>query len=160
MVATGVAARLPERVAQLVYLDAFVPQGGQSVFDLMPEEASATMRRLAAETGDGWKIPPNPMPPDTPPADLAWAVPRRLPQPIRAFADPLALPAGEPSTPRSYIYCTRIGPFDVFGPFAQRAQRDPGWRYFEIDASHNPHITAPQALADLLDRIAAQAPES
>jgi hypothetical protein len=32
-----------------------------------------------------------------------------------------------------------------------------GWRYFEIDASHNPHITAPQALLDLLAKIASTA---
>ena len=30
-----------------------------------------------------------------------------------------------------------------------------GWRHHEIDASHNPHITAPDALAVLLDSIAA-----
>jgi hypothetical protein len=56
--------------------------------------------------------------------------------------------------PRSYIYCTRIGPGDVFRPFAERARRERGWRSFEMDASHSPHITAPQELADLLGQIA------
>jgi hypothetical protein len=30
-----------------------------------------------------------------------------------------------------------------------------GWRHFEIDASHNPHITAPHALMALLEEIVA-----
>ncbi len=36
MVATGVAERIPELISQLVYLDADVPQDGQSVADLLP----------------------------------------------------------------------------------------------------------------------------
>jgi hypothetical protein len=43
---------------------------------------------------------------------------------------------------------------DVFRPFAERAKSEPGWRYHEIDASHSPHITAPDALATLLQAIA------
>jgi hypothetical protein len=41
----------------------------------------------------------------------------------------------------------------VFLPFAQRAQRE-GWRYHELNASHSPNVTAPDALARLLDDIA------
>ncbi len=37
MVATAVADRVPERLAQLVYIDAFVPRDGQSLFDLQPD---------------------------------------------------------------------------------------------------------------------------
>ena len=74
MVATGVADRARERITQLVYLDAFVPQDGQSLFDLQPPQTRATMHDLARRAGDGWRIPPNPMPPDTPQADVAWAL--------------------------------------------------------------------------------------
>jgi hypothetical protein len=36
MVITGVADRMPQRVKALVYLDAFVPQDGQSVNGILP----------------------------------------------------------------------------------------------------------------------------
>jgi hypothetical protein len=42
----------------------------------------------------------------------------------------------------------------VFKQFADRAQTEPGWRYFEMPASHNPQVTMPEALADLLCEIA------
>ena len=150
MVATGVADRARDRIAQLVYLDAFAPRDGESVFDLQPPDIVARMRE-AAKAGDGWRIPPNPMPPDTAEADVAWAAPRRLPQPIKCFEQKLRLGA-EPTLPRSYIYCKRSRPGDIFRPFAERAQRE-SWRHDEIDASHNPHITAPEALAALLQAI-------
>ena len=85
------------------------------------------------------------MPPDTPEADVAWAATRRMPQPLKTFEQPLAA-HGKAPPPRSYIYCRRARPDDGFRQFAERAQRETGWRHFEIDASHNPHITAPQEL--------------
>jgi hypothetical protein len=138
----------------LIYLDAFVPSDGQCLFDLQPAEVRERMRDLARSAGEGWRLPPNPMPADTPADDLAWAAGRRLPHPIGAFEQPLRL-AGKSPPPRSYIYCRRIGPTDVFHQFLERAQRESGWRHFEIDASHNPHITAPQALLALLHEIVA-----
>jgi pimeloyl-ACP methyl ester carboxylesterase len=152
MVATGVADRASGRIAQLVYLDAFVPENGQSAFDLQPAERANRMRELARDSGEGWRIPPNPMPPDTPEADVAWAGHRRLPQPLKTFEQKLRLSDRAPP-PRSYIYCKRFGPGDVFRQFAERARRQSGWRCFEIDASHNPHITEPQGLLAILAQI-------
>jgi pimeloyl-ACP methyl ester carboxylesterase len=155
MVATGVADCARERIAQVIYLDAFVPQDGQSVFDLQSAAARERMRELARTEGEGWRIPPTPMPADTPASDQAWASGRRLPHPIKTFEQPLRLVGKGPPPPLSYIYCRRIGPADVFRQFAERAQREGGWRYFEIEASHNPHITTPQALLELLQTIVA-----
>jgi pimeloyl-ACP methyl ester carboxylesterase len=155
MVATGVADRSRSRIAQLIYLDAFVPRDGQSLLDLQGAEVRERMRELARTSGDGWRLPPNPMPADTPATDVAWAASRRLPQPIKTFEQALRLDDNASPPPRSYIYCRRIGPTDVFRQFAERAQRDSGWRHFEIDASHNPHITAPQVLLELLQKIVA-----
>jgi hypothetical protein len=77
-------------------------------------------------------------------------------QPLKCFEQRLRL-SREPAMPRSYVYCTRIAPGDIFRQFADRARSEPGWRYFEIDASHSPHVTAPRALCALLERIAAGA---
>ena len=152
MVATGVADRARERIAKLVYLDAHVPRDGESLFDLNPDRR-ATMTEAARTSGEGWKLPINPMPPDTPEADQAWALPRRLPQPIKTFSQKLRFHHGELTLPRHYIYCTRTSPDDRFRQFYERAKRE-SWGHDEIDASHNPHITASDALAVLLDRIA------
>ena len=154
VVATGVADRARNRIATLIYLDAFAPKDGQAVFDLVPPEIAEKMRAGAAASPSGFGIPSNPMPSDTSPEDQAWASTRRLPQPVQAFSTRLKLSA-EPSARRSYIYCKRIGIGDTFGQFLARAKRE-GWPTFEIDASHNPHITTPDALFAILQDIAAK----
>lgn len=154
MVATGVADRARERIAQLVYLDAFVPRSGQCLDDLLPANALAQRNTAVAGKSDDWLLPPNPTPPDTAAADVAWVTPLRRWQPAKTFAQPLVLRYGETTLPRTYVYCTRSGPGDVFRQFADRAKAESGWRSFEIDASHSPNVTAAEALAELLDRIA------
>ena len=148
MVATGVADRMPRRIARVVYLDAFVPRDGQSLFDL---GSPAARRKMPP--GE-WRVAPNPPPPDTPASDIEWVLPRRFPQPVKCFEQKLRLTGAVEKLPRTYIYCTRPAPGDGFRQFAERAKSEKAWQYLEIDSSHNPHITNPGALARMLDRIA------
>ena len=155
MVATGAADRAVDRISRVVYLDAFVPRNGQALIDLQSPERRARLQEGAQTAGDGWRLPPNPMPPDTSEADAAWANPRRVMQPLQTFLQAVRLTGAVERLPRTYIYCKRARPDDTFRQFADRARTEPGWQLFEIDASHNPHITAPLLLAELLDGIAA-----
>ncbi len=154
MVATGVADRARDRIGKLIYLDAFVPEDGQAVFDLLPAQEKARRQEAARSEGDGWLLPPNPSPPDTSAEDLAWITPRRRWQPAATFSKPLRLINGPLNLPRAYIYCTRLGPGDIFGQFARRYRDDAAWKVQEIDASHSPNVTAPDALARMLDQLA------
>ncbi len=144
LVATGVADRLKPRIAHLVYLDAFVGENGKSLYGMLG--------RAIPPPGADWRVPPRATPADTSAADLAWITPRRTPQPLGAFVTPLRV-GGPPAMPVTYIRCTRLEPGDPMGASA-RVARDRGWRTVEIDASHNPHITAPDALAAILLDIA------
>ena len=152
MVATGVADRARDRISKLVYVDAFVPRDGESAFDIMLE--AARLERQPAEGTENWRVPPRPMPPDTSEEDRAWCEPRRVPQPLKTFQQKLIFQNGDLTLPRHYIYCSRHSPEDRFRPFYERAKTEAGWKAYDIDASHNPHITAPQALTDLLTSIA------
>jgi pimeloyl-ACP methyl ester carboxylesterase len=149
MVATGVADRARDRIKALIYLDSFAPKDGQSVFSTPPDRQHAFM----AAVQDGWKVPPNPMPEDTSEADKAWAVPRRMMQPVKTFEQKLQLKNGELTLPRHYIYCKKAPPDDRFRQFLERAKKE-GWGHDEIEASHNPHITTPEALMAILDAVA------
>jgi pimeloyl-ACP methyl ester carboxylesterase len=150
MVATGVADRAAGRIAQIVYLDAFVPDDGQALADFW--SAAERERRMEALTaGDGWRIAPNSVPPDTSAADAAWIAKFRMPQSRKCFEQPLRLCA-TPTMPRSYIQCMRYAERGPFGRFAARARTE-GWPAYELDASHSPNVTAPQALMAVLQKI-------
>src|SRR5690606_37240932 len=67
MVITGVADRMPERVRRLIYLDAMIPESGESAADIMGPNA----QKLLANTQDGlvpawWVKPGKPYPIDVP----------------------------------------------------------------------------------------------
>jgi len=75
--------------------------------------------------GAGWRIPPNPMPPDTAPEDVTWATPRRRSQPIKTFEQKIRIASREPPLPRAYIYAKRSGPAtpSASSPTAPKARR-------------------------------------
>ncbi len=149
MVVTAVAERAPERLAHLVYLDAFVPGDGESLSALIGPELTAFLEQVARDYGDGWRLPHDP--PDAP---------RRTPQPIKPMYQTVAVanPAAA-AIPRTFIYCTQEK--EVMGPMgiplmqaATRAKADDRWRYRELNTGHIPVETTPQELADLLLEVA------
>ena len=153
MVITGVADRVPERLSQLVYVDAEVPEDGQSEYDLIPQEERAAYEELAHDRGDGWRIPPpvpETLPEDLDP-DVRWALSRMVSQPVRTFVQPVWLtnPAAA-AIPRTYILCTEGKEGQPVPAYVERARAHPGWRYRELAAGHGAHVTAPHELADML----------
>ena len=144
MVVTGVADRAPKRVSALVYLDAFVPQAGQALLDLLPERVREHFPR------DGWQVPP--LPPAaqgmTDPAEIAWLDGRRNPQPRNCFTEKLTLERAYKG-PRVFVSCTGYSPTS-FARFAEQARNDPAWRYHELATHHYPHVSMPAQTAGVL----------
>jgi pimeloyl-ACP methyl ester carboxylesterase len=153
MVATGVADRARDVVRKLIYLDAFVPEDGQSLFDLVPEAQRNRMRDSVA-AGDGWRIESMPPSADTSSADLEWISRHKRPQSIKCFEQRLRLPKPL-DVPRIFIQCARNAEHGPFGQFAERAKTAGNWKYYALDASHSPNVTAPDLLVKLLNEIIA-----
>ncbi len=152
MVISGVAERAAGRIDTLVYLDAFVPEDGQSVLGLMGPERAASIREHASRTGDGWRVDPPPASyfqvMDTDDAD--WIDRRCVAQPIATFGQPVAL-TGAVDRVRRRVYIRadndRVTPY---AHCAEHAQSAPDWEYHEISAGHDVMVDAPEALAGIL----------
>ena len=159
-VITGVADVVPDRISNVVYLDAFGPEHGQSVFDLLPAARRQVLENLAKTEGGGWLLPRF-----APPAweiivrdmwgvrdpdDLRWMSERLGPTPLRHFTDgvgrsnPVAT-----KLQRTYIRCPEF-PNPRFDQHAEMARTTPNWSYRELPASHHPFVTMPRKTADLL----------
>jgi pimeloyl-ACP methyl ester carboxylesterase len=154
MVATGAAGRAAGRLAHLVYLDAFVPEDGQSLFDLLPPERRAMYRQQAQERGDGWRVPAPP--PEalgvTDPAQARWLAQRLTPQPLLTLEQPLRLDGPAPDAlPRTYVHCTFGPTAPSFAPFAARAgAAGSGWRFHQLATGHDAMLTTPEDVTALL----------
>ena len=138
-------------VARLVYLCAFVPQAGQSLVSLGGSEHAPWIEMRA----DGTTLPDLTRAAqvfygDCDPATQSWAISRLRPQPATAFTEPVPAPAWEQCS-SSYIVCARDQAMPaelqrtVFAPRTQDVH--------ELDVSHSPFLSQPEALAELLARI-------
>ena len=151
MVITGVAERAPERLSRLIYMDAFVPQNGKSIFDLLGPEFVGAMLEATKEFGEGWRLP---VIPSDKTAD--WPL---TPQPIKTLQQPIEITNPDAlNIPRTYIHCTGDKPelpealVEILKNSADRA-RSQGWTIQELDADHSPEYSAPEDLAKLLIQI-------
>ena len=148
MAITGVADRMPERLRHLVYVDAVVPEDGQSVADLLGPAVMADWEARARTQGDGWRLP----------SPFGGATERHTPVLMAMVRQPIRLtnPAAA-AVPRTYISCTDKPDAPVFAAFkttAARVKTAPGWRYRELPARHTAMLHMPRELADLLLELA------
>ena len=157
MVITGVADRATDRIGRLVYLDAATPVNGQSLVDVAGPIIEAV--RPDGKVIDGVETVLLPSPDAvllygvTDPDDMAWMAERLTGHPWRCFEQPLELTneAAMLAIPRYHIVCT-----------STLAGRDPELvanaraegRLWDIDTGHDLMITEPEAVADLLLRVA------
>ena len=162
VVVTGVADRLPARVAHLVYLDGAMADDGQSALDFFPPDWQAARRALVEAEGDGWRLPP---PADltgfgvTTAEDAAWVRAKLVPQPFRTFTQPLRLAnAAGFAGPKTFVACVQAPAAGWRDAMVERARAEPGWRYRELATGHDAMVTAPRELADLLLDAARTAP--
>ncbi len=150
-VITGVADRVPQRLAHLVYLEGTAPRHGQSHADCVwPNRAMVD--ELVATQGEGWLLPVQP--PESmgivAAADVAWVAPQLTPHPYKTLTDPVRRtnPAAE-LIPHTYIACTGHRLFKKKPAYAAPMS------YRTLAAGHDAMITDPRGLAAmLLDLVA------
>ncbi len=149
MVVTGALEYVADRVSELVYLDAFVPDDRQAVVDITgPAERGLGL-------GSDWLIPPTDRTFDDP-AEAEFALPRRTPQPVRTFTEPVRLTRSLESFGfgLTYIKATQDerspAGADAFWDAADRYRNRSGWRYEEVDSNHMVPQNRPAELAEIL----------
>ncbi|HYR94951.1 MAG TPA: alpha/beta hydrolase [Methylomirabilota bacterium] len=155
MVITGVAQTMPQRVAQLIYFDAYVPQPGQSRWDLVPPDSAAAEREAVGPDGGTGPPPPASIFVPIESGTAAWIDARLSPRhPVGTYEQSLP-PDGSAleSISRAFIQCM-LGP-SRFGPSAAKA-RDSGWPVRELAAGHFAMLTHPREVAQLLLELAGE----
>ncbi len=153
MVITGVAQACRQRLHSLVYVNGVVPGDGESMVDQLepvrgPQFTAWVRDNIKSNTGF---LPPPASPEEIErrwgihdAADLAWVGSKVTPQPAAAFDQPLHL-ADADAVPKVFVGSSESG----FDSVAERA-RQAGWTVFHIDSGHDPMITHPQELSEIL----------
>ena len=143
MVITGVMDRIPERIRQVIFLDAAVPDDGDSassVWGFKPESEQKASGFIVPD----WVKPDTPLPHDVPQSLKTWTDPvsfknpaaRRLPGTFVAF-----LSNGETPEQRA----ENIG---------WRRAKARGWATLIMQSDHNAQWSHPKELVQLLEGVA------
>jgi pimeloyl-ACP methyl ester carboxylesterase len=154
MIGTAIADRMPGRLKHLVYVDANVPEPGESSSSRhLPAIRESRLAACAASTDFSYP-PPDPSVYGLSGEDHAWVARRQTPQPGRAYVAPLQFGAARvAAVPRTFVDCT-APPLATIDVSRQRV-RDPAfwgapWRIVELATGHDPMVSAPGELARVL----------
>ncbi|MBU6530735.1 alpha/beta hydrolase [Streptomyces mayonensis] len=161
LVISSAANRIPERIAHLVYLDAMVPQDGETAVDVQP--MTQRMIELAEQSESGWRVPPMPEQPApvglfgvTDPDDVAWLRGMLSDQPVRCLQQPVRLdnPAAD-AIPRTHIHNVGTTPAGVTRrPVPPVQPNGTAAQVWELPTGHDCMITMPAELSELLLKLA------
>jgi len=126
-VITGVADRWAERVAALLYIDAFVPRDGESCWSMTNDEQRRWYAEGAGRTGLG--VEP-----------LPFFDERARPHPLGSLMQRSSLTGAHHAVGRR-LYLAAVGsPWIASSPFvatADRLRHDPAWSVVDLDCGHN-----------------------
>ncbi|HVV94123.1 MAG TPA: alpha/beta hydrolase [Hyphomicrobiales bacterium] len=155
MVITGVADRFADRIRQLVYLDAFLPDDGTSAFDFIGREGTLHNIAGAGAHGGGVGVPP----PDlsvfnVPSAQRALMQSTLSPQPIGTLIEKLKLTGAADRIPkRLYVWCSGYSP-SIFTKAYERVKNDPKWQTEVMACGHVMMVDMPDRTFEILAGVA------
>jgi pimeloyl-ACP methyl ester carboxylesterase len=139
-VITGVADRMPYAVRALVYVDAFVPDDGDSCYSLTDDEQREWW------LGDAGTEAVQPLP---------HFDPRARPHPRATLLQRIQLTGAWEHVPvKHYVAATDWPGRSPFAPIAERVRADPGWTVHEWPTRHDVLAEGPDRLLELLTQFA------
>jgi pimeloyl-ACP methyl ester carboxylesterase len=159
MVISAAAEMVPDRIARLVYLAAFLPRDGESLgaieegndkktvpLALVIEEGSPTATVDPAKINDLFYH-------DVGEEEAAAAKAKLTPQPLAPFGTPLRLsPDRFGKVRRAYIVCTEDKA--IVGDFQNHMIAKSGVETVKsLRASHSPFLSMPKELTEMLDSL-------
>jgi pimeloyl-ACP methyl ester carboxylesterase len=152
MVITGVGDRIAEKVRALVYLDAFLPEDRQSLFDI---NIPANSQRFVDGAGliGGLAVP-------APPAayfnvnavDAARVDALATPFPLGCFTEKIKLTGAHKTIGKHiYVNSTVLPRESPFKPFYDRVKGDPSWQAHTLPCGHDAMLDMPDETAAILE---------
>jgi pimeloyl-ACP methyl ester carboxylesterase len=141
MVASEVLARIPERIASVVYLDAFAPERGRSL--LSYSSVASGFENAVQDAIQGKDIAPLSCERMgiTDPEVTAYLTPKLTPQPVMTFLQTSGALERRPNIPHTYVLANR-NPSLTFKTFHAALKKEPNVTTHALDVDHLMMLTA------------------
>jgi pimeloyl-ACP methyl ester carboxylesterase len=146
---SGALEEVLDRVASVVYLDAFVPEDGQRGLDLASEFSRKGILEAIAK-GAASNPPPKAEIFHVNEKDRAWVDSKLTPQPVGVALTPIKLTgAREKLAKKTYIRAP-VYPQPAFDTYYAARKADASWRTYEVDGGHDVMVDRPERLVEIL----------
>lgn len=149
IIASGVAERLSAKISSIVFLDAFLPENGDTLLE-KSSPAFVSAINLAIANGDsGIKAPPATAFGVTQ-DDSAWVNSKTTPQPVGTYTEKAVYSGGrEKISKRTYIRAKQYKSV-TFDSNLAKLQANAAWQTHELNCGHDAMIVAPKELTEIL----------
>ena len=151
-VISGIAEAVPDAVHAMVFVDAFIPDNGDSTLDLVQPAVQEVIRgalacgEITVPVRDAAAFKVNEK-------DRAWVDSLATPQPIATMTEKLMLTgARERIAKKTYIRASGY-PNVSFEKAHARTKADPSWRTYEVPCGHDVMIDEPEHLTEILIEV-------
>jgi pimeloyl-ACP methyl ester carboxylesterase len=148
IVVTGVADAIPDKIAAIVYLDAYVPMDGDSTMSFLTKEREATILRDAEQYDGIAAAPPAPEQFGVNQNDIEWVRGKLTPHPLGTLQQAIRLTGNHRKPKCTYVYAK--GQVNS-APFYEMCMRDPMWTVRVMDhVGHDQMVDDPVKVAEIL----------
>jgi pimeloyl-ACP methyl ester carboxylesterase len=149
MVITGVAEQMQASIGAIVYLDAFVPLDGESVFALTGPAVHDALR--AAQAKGLVAVPPRPAEAfGVYERNRAWVDCMNTPQPVATFTETIKVTGAAERIARKIYIRAATYPNPGFDKALARVKKDASWRAYDAPCGHDVMVDEPEWLAKVL----------
>jgi pimeloyl-ACP methyl ester carboxylesterase len=153
LVVSGVAEQMAEKIGSIVFLDAFLPENGDSM-EQLTSQAVREQLKSASERGELGVPARSAAAFLVNEKDQAWVDSLCVPQPIGTMTEKLKLSgARERIGKKAYIRAAAY-PNPGFDKAYARVKADRAWRSYEVPCGHDVMVDMPQRLAEILLEVA------
>ena len=147
-VATGVADAMHERIRSLVYLDAFVPDDDEAVWDYVEPKRPYFIGGAGKYAGRTQPIPSEEFGLNS--ADIEWVKSKVVPMSIACFLERIRLKGNvQKVNKRTYVFAEGWSP-SPFSKFYERFKSESGWSVRTTKTGHHMMIDDPESCAQML----------
>jgi pimeloyl-ACP methyl ester carboxylesterase len=153
VIISGVAEQAGETIGSIVFLDAFVPENGDSIETKAPQPVRDAIAALV-QKGETTMKPISAAFFQVNEKDRAWVDRMCTPHPIAGLTDKITITgARDRIAKRAYIRAKgyNSGPFDAAH---EKAKATAGWRVYEMPCGHDAMVDMPDRLTEILIEVA------
>jgi pimeloyl-ACP methyl ester carboxylesterase len=147
MVVTGVAEQLQNRIAAIVYLDAFMPADSQSLYDLThaPSNAPPPIEKVSpARTAAYFHVNAT---------DSAWVDSKLTAHPMQCFTEKLKVTGAYQAIPKKVYIRAPLFKTPAFDNALAQCRADHSWKTETVTCGHDVMIDQPAELTAILEKL-------